>query len=123
MDEERRYELLIKGIDAGVGIVRTVIWAAVVVAALYYAQVVLVAWAGKSTEADISLRILTQLQADRWFAYMFGASGVGYGFFERKLRQRNIKRLSAHNAQLETRLDPKRMSSGLTPAGTTRKGD
>lgn len=119
----QRDELWITGMEIGERVFRTLCWTVVGLFLIYAAKVVLVAWAGKSTTANISLQILTKLQIDRWIAYLFGVSGVSYGAYERSLRRRNIKRMSGLNTQLEQRLDPARTSSGLTPSGTTRKGD
>jgi hypothetical protein len=83
----------------------------------------LIAFAGRDTAATFSLSVITKLQADRWFAYLFGAGGVGYGLVERRLRRRNIKRLTKHTEELEKRIDPERTSSGLTPEGKTRPED
>jgi hypothetical protein len=123
MDEKRRFELLSKGIEAGVTVIQTVMWTAALIAVAYFGEKVLIAFAGKTTSADVSFSLLTKLQSDRWFAYLFGFGGMSYGYAERKLRQRNIKRMSAVNVDLEKRLDPRRTSSGLTPTGTTRTED
>jgi hypothetical protein len=88
-----------------------------------YARDVLIAFAGKETVANLALSLIMNLQADRWFAYIIGAMGVGYGAVERHLRRRNIRRLTTHTAELEKRLYPARSSSGLTPEGKTRRED
>jgi hypothetical protein len=46
-----------------------------------------------------------------------------YGFYERKLRKKNIKRLSGRIAELEKQINPKRLSSELMPDGETNRED
>lgn len=121
--EEQRFQLISQAIDGFVTTIRTGLVVAGFVAIGYYIQNVLVAFAGQQTEAAISFSLVTKLQADRWFAYMVGAGGLGYGLMQRKLRQRNIRRLTVHTSELESRMHPKRTSSGLTPEGKTRKED
>ncbi len=123
MDEKHRVELFSKGIEAGVTVTQTVLGTIALVMVAFFVEKVLISFAGKTTNADLSFQVLAKLQADRWFAYLFGGLGLGYGYAERKLRQRNIKRLSEMNVELEKRLDPGRSSSGLTPTGTTQRKD
>lgn len=88
-----------------------------------YGRDALIAFAGVSTEANFAVHLVTKLEADRWFAYVVGALGLGYGWNQRRLRRRNIRRLTHHSAALERRLDPDRTSSDLTPEGKTRSED
>ena len=89
----------------------------------YYLKDALIAFAGKHTDANLVFSVLANLQADRWFAYLFGIVGGGYGLAERSLKRRTIRRLTARTAELELRLDPNRTTSQLTPRGTTRRED
>lgn len=123
MDNDRRYRLYTHGMDGGFALLRIVVIAGAAVLLGRYARDVLVAFAGKETVANLALTFLLNLQADRWFAYLFGASGVGYGVRQRQLRRRNIKRMTGHNAEVEERLYQGRTSSGLTPEGKTRPED
>jgi hypothetical protein len=79
--------------------------------------------AGKMTFAQIGMSLLGDLKISDGVAYMFGAGGVGYGYKERRLRQRTIERLSSRIEDLEKGKDPRRSSSNLTKRGTTRQGD
>jgi hypothetical protein len=63
------------------------------------------------------------MQADRWIAYVVVGSFGAYGWNERRLRRRDIERLTRHTEDLENRIDPKRTSSRLLPDGTTRWED
>jgi len=98
-------------------------WVIAIICAMSFVRDGIVALAGKSTNADISLHLLAEMHLDRWVAYIFGVGGTGYGIFERKLRQKNIKRLTKKTEELEKRMDPKRTSSQLTEKGKTRRGD
>lgn len=123
LNEDRRYRLFSRVIDGVFAFGRTglIVLAAIVLGK--YARDVLIAFAGKETAANLALSLIVKLQADRWFAYLFGAAGAGYGVVERQLRRRNIKRLTARTEELEKRLHPARTSSGLTPKGKTRPED
>ncbi len=79
--------------------------------------------AGKATLAQIGMSFVGDIRVSDAVAYMFGAAGVGYGVLERRLRHKKTKSMAAYSAELETKLDPNRSSSGLTPEGTTRDED
>jgi hypothetical protein len=123
LNEDRRFRLISRGIDGFVTLARTGFIVGSVILLGRYLRDVLIVFAGKETAANLALSLIVNLQADRWFAYIVGAAGVGYGAVERQLRRRNIKRLTAHTAELETRLHRVRSSSGLTPEGKTRRED
>ena len=120
---DQRYRLCAQGIDALVTLVRSLFWALVALAIAYWTKDVLVAYAGKSTMADVALRLVADLQIDRAAAYIFGGGGVAYGLQQRRLLRRNIARLTPRAKELETRIDPDRSSSGLTATGTTPPRD
>jgi hypothetical protein len=63
------------------------------------------------------------LSADRWIAYAVGGVGTAFGLNERRLKRRDIKRLSRRTNDLESRLDRNRTSSELLPDGRTREDD
>jgi hypothetical protein len=123
LNEDRLFRLISRGIDGFFALGRTALIVGAVILLGRYARDVLVAFAGKETAANLALSLIVNLQADRWIAYLFGLAGVGYGAVERRLRRRNIKRLTEHTAEVETRLHPARTSSGLTPEGKTRRED
>lgn len=123
MNEDRRFRLISRGIDGFFALGRTALIVGAVILLGRYARGVLIAFAGKETAANLALSLIVNLQADRWFAYLVGVAGLGYGAVERQLRRRNIRRLTAHTAEVETRLHPARTSSGLTPEGRTRRED
>ncbi|MCZ8236809.1 MAG: hypothetical protein O9310_00105 [Leptospiraceae bacterium] len=79
--------------------------------------------AGKETIADIAVKLITDMKINEWLSYAIGISGLAYGYFERKLRKKNIDRLGPRSAKLETLLNPDRTTSGLTNTGETRAED
>jgi hypothetical protein len=123
LDDDRRFRLYARGIDGLFALLRTVAIVVPVVFIASYARDVLIAFSGKETVANLALTFLVNLKADRWFAYLFGVGGVGYGVVQQQLRRRNIKRMTGHNAEVEKRVYPRRTSSGLTPKGKTRPED
>ena len=85
------------------------------------------ALAGKVTLAEFGLWAVADLKATKIFSHIvtsiFGLGGVTFGYRERKLRQKNIERMSTQLAEHETKIDPKRSSSRLTKKGSTRPED
>ncbi len=76
--------------------------------------------AGKTTFADIGIRMLFD---SRVLAIIFGGGGIVYGIAERRLRQDTVKKFQPRIRELEQRLDPKRSSSSLTETGETNPKD
>lgn len=120
---DQKFKLLTQVTEAAVTAFRTVVIVVGAVILGFYAREVLIAFAGHQTGANVSLSLIAKLEADRWFAYLVGATGAGYGYVQRGLRQRTIKRLTERTSELETRIDKRRSSSGLTPKGRTRRED
>lgn len=81
------------------------------------------ALAGQTTAASIGVNILGNLQLGNAIAWLVGASGLAYGYQQRKLRKDEIERLAERNRRLEHKIDPKRSSSELTKRGDSRKED
>jgi hypothetical protein len=79
--------------------------------------------AGKTTLANVGVRVLADIKVSQVLAYMFGAGGLGYGVLERKLRHKKVAHMEGHIKTLEAAFDPSRSSSGLTRKGTTRPED
>jgi hypothetical protein len=79
--------------------------------------------AGRSTIADIGMKILADFSFS-WAAPCVIATGaVVYGWRQRALRHKTIKRLGEGRREYERALDPSRTSSELHPDGTTRSED
>lgn len=101
---------------------RLIPWSGVGVV-LFFAWKIAGVLAGKTTTSQIVFALLTDIKTSSGLAKAitatFGASGVGYGYRQRKLRQRDIQSRSDYIRQLEEKIDPNRTSSRLTPRGTT----
>ena len=112
-------------ITAFVDMGKTVVRSAGAVLIFYFGFEALKMFAGRESTAtfDFAGKIVAQISADRWVAYIFGLLGAGYGFGERKFRQRKTKRMASRIGELESFIDPKRSSSGLKKTGETREGD
>jgi hypothetical protein len=123
LDEDHRFRLTIKLIEAGVTIARYLAWVAAVVVAGYYIRDIVRDLAGKQTDASLVVKMMLGLSADRWIAYAVGGVGTAFGLNERRLKRRDIKRLSRRTNDLESRLDRNRTSSELLPDGRTREDD
>jgi hypothetical protein len=93
----------------------------------YFGYLSISALAGKATLAQFGLWIFADLKATKAFSHvvtsLFGLGGVTFGYRERKLRQKNIERMSAQLTEYEIKIDPKRSSSRLTKKGSTRPED
>lgn len=93
----------------------------------YFGYLSIAALAGKSTLAAFGLYLVADLKVNTVLSHLamaaFGLGGTSYGYAQRKLKQRNIERMSRKNEELEQRLDPNRSSSRLTKKGLTRPED
>jgi hypothetical protein len=123
LDEEHRFRVTIKLIESCVTVAGYLAWVAAVAVAGYYIRDIVRDLAGKQTDASLVVKMMLGLSADRWIAYAVGAAGTAFGWNERRLKRRDIKRLSRRTTDLESRLDPDRTSSELLPDGRTREDD
>jgi len=83
----------------------------------------IIAFAGKSSVADLSMKLLANLSVVWELSLTLSGISVTLYLRERKLHRDTRERLTARVTELELRIDPKRSSSQLTPRGQTRKGD
>lgn len=109
-----------------------------------YGCIAVIAWcskesiaslAGKITLADLSLLVnLPTGEKENLrplvigigvgaLGLLSGASGVIYGYFQRRLRLEVADLLGNRNKQLELITDPKRTSSNLNRKGLSKRGD
>jgi|SRR5579875_1562019 len=123
LSNEQRYSLISQVIYSVTSIIRLIIFGILVILIAYWTKDVLLAYAGKSTAADVAIRFFAEFKIDRALAYLFGLGGIGYGWQQRELRRRTIKRLTERTGELERKIDPNRSSSGLTERGTTHLRD
>jgi hypothetical protein len=119
-------QLSFKRLDTATELGRELIkWAALVVIAFMGYRCVNVL-AGRSTLAEIGIKILGNIKVSDGIITLLTGSGWAYGLAQRSLRRRNIERVVPAKNELERMLDPNRSSSNLTGKGTTpapkRKG-
>jgi len=123
LPEERKYLLQVRIID----LVGTVIMYGIkygsFLLAIYMITDAAKAFAGKTSVADLALRVLADIKAPQWVAYALGLGGVGWGWNERRLRHRTVARMARNKEEAEKRLDPGRTSSNLTAEGKSRPED
>jgi hypothetical protein len=118
---ELEYHLAFKRWDAFTELGGKLIQWSGLVAIAYCAYLSSVALAGKTTLAEIGVKVLGNLTVSRAIISLLAGSGWAYGLGQRRLRRRNIERLGTAKNELERRLDKKRTSSNLTSKGTTPK--
>ncbi len=79
--------------------------------------------AGQHTAADIGVKILADVRVSEAVAWIFGGSGIAYGWRQRKLRRDTVERIQTRVESFEQSVDPGRSSSQLTKRGDTRAED
>lgn len=93
----------------------------------WFAYLSIQALAGKSTLAAFGLYLVADLKVNKIFSHLamfaFGIGGTSFGYLQRRLKQKNIERMSHKLEQYELQLDPNRTSSRLTRSGLTRPED
>jgi hypothetical protein len=82
-----------------------------------------VAYAGKTSEANVVVSFLGSLTLSNSVALLFGLGGVAYGYKQRKLKGDTVERLQSRIQELEQRFDKNRTSSELTKTGETNPKD
>lgn len=101
---------------------RAIAWVGIVLLARY-GYLTVAALAGKTTAADIGIKVLGDVRVSEVLAWLFGGGGIAYGLGQRKLRRDTIERQAERVRSLEEKVDPRRSSSKLTKRGTTRPED
>ena len=81
------------------------------------------ALAGQTTVTQIFVKLLSNQGFSNALAWLFGVSGVGYGYRERRLRHQDTKRLAERVRRYETAIDPGRRSSRLDSQGDYGEDD
>lgn len=104
-------------------IIRDIIRYGALVLVGYFAYLSIDSLAGKTTLANLAMNVIGDLKIGEWFAYLFGASGIGYGLLQRRDRKATVSRLQGHTKEVEQVLDAKRSSSLLTATGDTNPID
>lgn len=100
---------------------RTLIRAIAAVIGVYVARNALEVLAGETTRVALELSVL----ADVKFAVTLTLAGAAttWAVVERTIRHRKVENMQGRIKELETRIDPNRSSSGLTPKGKTNPRD
>lgn len=125
--KEWEYRLRVQRCDAGLRIgLELIKWSAICIIT-WRLGLAVESLAGKATLANFGIFLIGDLKANKVFSHIvmavFGLGGVGYGLRERGQKRKAIKQCGSRIARLETRLDPKRTSSGLTDDGSSRPED
>lgn len=93
---------------------------------------VLVAWigfsalktfAGQSTSVALSLILNALVELKFVVTVTLACCATAWAVLERRLRLRKVETMQGRITELETKIDPKRSSSGLTKRGQTNPGD
>ena len=110
-------------VDGLVTVVSRLIWGGTIVWCASLFRDAAIAFAGHETSAAIALSLITKIGGSQWAAYGTAGGGIVYGLYERRIRRRNIERLTGEKSQLEKSVDKKRSSSKLLVDGRTRPED
>jgi hypothetical protein len=97
-------------------------WAGAVAIA-YFGFRGVAALAGQQTAADIGIKFLADVRVSEALAWIFGTSGLAYGWRQRKLRRDTVERIQSRVEKYEKSIDPSRSSSTLTRRGETKPED
>jgi len=89
----------------------------------YCFYLIIAVLAGKTTLANIGISFLGNVRISETVAWLFGVSGVAFGYRQRRLRRKTVEHLQTRNIELEKQIDPNRTSSTLTPRGDTNPRD
>lgn len=100
---------------------RTAVRSAAVVGVVYLLREPLNALAGETTRLALELSIAADLKFV--MSVTLAGAASAWAIAERRLRHRKVEELQGRIRTLETRVDPGRTSSGLTPKGTTHPRD
>jgi hypothetical protein len=112
-------QLSFKRLDTALEMFSVLVKWSALVAIAYLGYLSIGQLAGRSTFADIGVRVLGNLKVSDGIITLLAGSGWAYGLGQRSLRRKSIERLVPHKNELEKVFDKKRTSSNLTPRGTT----
>jgi sensor c-di-GMP phosphodiesterase-like protein len=101
----------------------TVIWAAVCMYAITQIGETLRAFAGKTSAANLLLSIAAHVSLTVGVSVAVSVGMTGMYLYEYRRHRKTRERLTVRITELETRLDPKRSTSGISTQGTTLTGD
>ena len=78
----------LRRVDRRLEVLRHAITVAGAVGVAYFVTEAVVALAGETTAARIAVRFLANVEISEALAWLFGASGIGFGYAQRSMRQR-----------------------------------
>ena len=101
----------------------TIAWVGLIGYCAHLAALVMIAYAGKTSNANLAFRIAANLNVA--FGLSITCTGVSIALYlkERAMHRSTRERLARRITELELRVDPSRTSSKLTSEGLTRKED
>jgi hypothetical protein len=104
---------------------RTFVRSAAVCIVAYFAFEAVQKLAGQNTVVDVALSLALNVLAKLEIVIAVALTGAttAWALIERALRRRKVDHMQGRIRELETRLDPKRSTSGLTPKGKTNPRD
>ena len=123
MDPRLRSTAWLLVADQGFRTVRHIATCAAPVAIAYILRDAISDLAGKTTLADIGIKMLVSTTTTDWILYVVVCLALLFGVWQRQLRKRTIRRMAGRIAFLEHQADPSRSSSQLTSTGDTRQED
>ena len=112
-------------VERAASTIKTAIPWVAAVAISYFLFDALKAYAGEQTDLTLLLSLFLDSNPGLTITISIGVTAI-FGFLyrrERRLRYITVERLEGRIRELETRLDPGRTSSGLTPQGRTNPMD
>ena len=121
--KELEFQIRARRIDRIADVAGTAIRYGSVVACVASVAWALRSFAGQSTVADVGIKFIGNLSISEAMAYALAGGSVLYGVRQQKLKRDTIEKMGKRNQQLESKIDPNRSSSKLTPRGTTPKGE
>jgi hypothetical protein len=99
------------------------IWACVLMYVAHEMATVLTAYAGRTSNADLAVRLFGNLNVAVTISISISGLSIGLYLRERKLHRATRERLATRVKSLELMVDPQRTSSRLTSEGLTQKED
>lgn len=111
------YQMRFLLVEKGARIIEVGVRYGLLALAVYFVTSCINRLAGAHTIADIGIRFLADVRVSEAIAWIFGASGVGYGAQQRSLRRRDTKQMGARLRRYEKQVDPGRSSSNLDSPG------
>jgi hypothetical protein len=100
-----------------------VIWAACLGYVAHETALVLTALAGRTSNANLALRIFGNLNLAVSISFTVAGLSIGLYLYERKLHRTSRERLAKRITSLELTIDKNRTSSRLTSEGLTQRED